>query len=87
MCRPSLVSYDNNRYSVDASAVGRIVMLRAYADRIVVVDDGAVIWEHQRKFSRHEVSYDPWHCIGVLRCKPGALRNGAPFKDWNGTKK
>lgn len=78
----SLVSYDNNRYSVEASAVGRAVMLRAYADRIVVVDDGVVIGEHQRRFSRHEVSYDPWHYIGVLQRKPGALRNGAPFRDW-----
>lgn len=78
----SLVAYDNNRYSVDASAVGRAVMLRAYADRIVIVDDGVVIGEHERRFGRHEVSYDPWHYIGVLQRKPGALRNGAPFKDW-----
>ncbi|MHB1190673.1 MAG: Mu transposase domain-containing protein, partial [Armatimonadota bacterium] len=78
----SLVSYDNNRYSVDASAVGRAVMLRAYADRIVVVNDGVVVGEHQRRFSRHEVSYEPWHYIGVLQRKPGALRNGAPFKGW-----
>ena len=25
---------------------------------------------------------DPWHYLPVLRKKPGALRNGAPFKDW-----
>ena len=78
----SLISYDNNRYSVDASAVGRTVMLRAYADRIVAVDEGMVIGEHQRQFSRHQVSYDPWHYLSVLKRKPGALRNGAPFKDW-----
>ena len=78
----SLVSYDNNRYSVDASAVGHTVMLRAYADRIVVVDDGVVIGEHLRQFGRHNTSYDPWHYIAVLKRKPGALRNGAPFKDW-----
>jgi transposase len=78
----SLVAYDNNRYSVDASAVGRTVMLRAYADRIVVVDDGSVIGEHRRRFSRDQVSYDPWHYLSVLQRKPGALRNGAPFRDW-----
>lgn len=27
-------------------------------------------------------STDPWHYVPVLACKPGALRNGAPFKDW-----
>jgi len=78
----SLVSYDSNRYSVDASAAGRTVMLRAYADRVVVVYDGVVIGEHPRLFGRHHTSYDPWHYIAVLQRKPGALRNGAPFKDW-----
>ncbi len=27
-------------------------------------------------------SQDPWHYGPVLARKPGALRNGAPFKDW-----
>ncbi len=26
--------------------------------------------------------FDPWHYVPVLARKPGALRNGAPFKDW-----
>ena len=26
--------------------------------------------------------YDPWHYVPVLARKPGALRNGAPFRDW-----
>jgi hypothetical protein len=33
-------------------------------------------------FGRGETVYDPWHCVPVLTRKPGALRNGAPFKDW-----
>ena len=78
----SLVAYDTNRYSVDTAAVGRTVMLRAYADRIVVVEAGVVIGEHTRQFGRHQVRYDPWHYVAVLQRKPGALRNGAPFRDW-----
>ena len=78
----SLVSYDSNRYSVDASAVGKTVMMRTYADRIVVVHDGNVIGEHQRQFCRDKIIYDPWHYLEVLKHKPGALRNGAPFKEW-----
>ena len=30
----------------------------------------------------HQTVYDPWHYVPVLARKPGALRNGAPFKDW-----
>ena len=26
--------------------------------------------------------FDTWHYVPVLARKPGALRNGAPFKDW-----
>lgn len=78
----ALISYDSNRYSVNALAVGMTVMIRAYADRIVMVHDGEVIGEHRRQFSRNRVSYDAWHYLDVLQHKPGALRNGAPFKDW-----
>jgi len=77
-----LVRFDNNRYSVAASAVGRPVEVHAYADRIVIRQDGRIVAEHPRSFGRGETTYDPWHYVPVLARKPGALRNGAPFKDW-----
>jgi transposase len=77
-----LVRFDNNKYSVAASAVGRPVEIQAYADRIVIRQDGRIVGEHARSFSRGETVYDPWHYVPVLARKPGALRNGAPFKDW-----
>ena len=77
-----LVRFHNNRYSVSASAVGRPVDIHAYADRIVIRQDGRVVAEHRRSFGRGDTIYDPWHYVPVLARKPGALRNGAPFKDW-----
>jgi hypothetical protein len=65
-----------------ASAVGRPVEVRAYADRIEMRQDGRLVGEHARSFGRGETIYDPWHYVPVLARKPGALRNGAPFKDW-----
>jgi hypothetical protein len=62
--------------------VGRPVEIQAYADRIVIRQDGAIVGEHPRCFGRSETIYDPWHYVPVLARKPGALRNGAPFKDW-----
>ena len=76
------VRFDNNRYSVLATAVGRPVDVHAYADRIVIRQDGAIVGEHARVFGRSQTVYDPWHYVPVLARKPGALRNGAPFKDW-----
>ncbi len=77
-----LVRFDNNRYSVSASAVGRPVEIRAYAERIELRQDGRLVGEHRRCFGRDQTVFDPWHYVPVLARKPGALRNGAPFKDW-----
>ena len=70
-----LVRFDNNRYSVNASAVGRPVEIQAYADRLVIRQDGRIVGEHKRKFGRGQTEYDAWHYVPVLARKPGALRN------------
>lgn len=68
-CIPASVSktctvrFDNNKYSVLSSAVGRPVEIHAYADRIIIRQDGAVVGEHARSFGRGEVMYDPWHYV------------------------
>jgi len=77
-----LVRFDRNRYSVASIAVGRPVDVHAYADRIVLKQDGIVVGEHSRLFGHNQTAYDPWHYVPVLAKKPGALRNGAPFKAW-----
>jgi len=77
-----LIRFDNNRYSVAANAIGRPVEIRAYADRIELRQDGRAVGEHSRCFGRDQTVFDPWHYVPVLARKPGALRNGAPFKDW-----
>jgi transposase len=78
-----LVRFDNNKYSVNARAVGRPVDIYAYADRIVLRQNGEVVGEHPRAFGRDKIEYDPWHYVPVLARKPGAMRNGAPFKNWD----
>ena len=77
-----LVQFDKNKYSVMSQAVGRPVEVHAYADRIRVRQDGGIIADHERCFGRDQTLYDPWHYVPVLTRKPGAMRNGAPFKDW-----
>jgi len=41
-----------------------------------------MVAEHRSSFGRGEIAYEPWHYVPILERKPGALRNGAPFKDW-----
>jgi len=78
-----LVRFDKNRYSVEARAVGRPVEIRAYAERLECWQDGRIVARHERAFGRDKTLFDPLHYIPVLARKPGALRNGAPFKDWD----
>jgi hypothetical protein len=78
-----LVNFERNRYSVESRCVGQVATVRAYAERIIVVCGGEVVGEHPRCFERGRTLYNPWHYVAALERKPGALRNGAPFKDWN----
>ena len=77
-----LVQYDSNRYSVPARFAGQHVSLRAYADRIKVIAGQDMIAEHKRHFTRNISHFEPWHYVPLLERKPGALRDGAPFVDW-----
>ena len=78
----ALVHVDRNRYSVDCRYAGKTVSLRTYADRIVTMAEGKIVGEHGRSFERDRTFFDPWHYVAALEKKPGALRNGAPFKGW-----
>lgn len=78
----ALVRFDRNRYSVAARAAGRAVEVRSYADRVRVYFEDECVADHRRIFGRDQTLFDPWHYLPVLQRKPGALRNGAPFKDW-----
>ena len=82
MSKPCLIRFDNNRHSVAAHAVGRPVEVHVYAGRIGIRQDGEIVGEHARSFGRRHTVYDPRHYRPVLARKPGALRNGAPFKGW-----
>ena len=77
-----LVRLDGNKAADSAGAVRKPVEVRAYADRIELRPDGRVVGEHRRVFGRAQMVFDPWHYVPVLARKPGAWRNGAPFKDW-----
>ena len=77
-----LVNVDRNRYSVPAKWVGKVVSVRISAERVRVVADGQLVADHARQFGRNQLLCEPWHYLGVLETKPGALRHGLPFTSW-----
>src|SRR5664279_2360574 len=66
-----LIMADHNRYSVDARAAGRMVLVRSYAERIVVLFDDEMVADHPRQFRR-----DQDHL------RPMALSAGADEEAW-----
>lgn len=78
-----LIRIDRNRYSVPAKWANTIVSVRLTADRVRRVAEGQIIAEHGRRFGRDQLVCDPWHYLPVLEKKPGALRHGAPFQNWD----
>lgn len=78
----SCVMVDTNMYSVDCYYVNKPVEIRIYAQTIVIVHRQQEVGRHVRCFKRYQRCYDPWHYVPALERKPGALRHGAPFKDW-----
>lgn len=77
-----LIQFDRNRYSVDCAYANQMVTLKVYALTIDVFAGNEHIAHHQRVFGRNKTVFNPWHYLPLLERKPGALRNGAPFKDW-----
>ena len=79
-----LITYEHNRYSVPASFANRVISLRVYPERLVIVAEAQLIAEHVRVFNRDKSTpgqtiYDWRHYLTVAQRKPGSLRNGAPF--------
>jgi hypothetical protein len=78
-----LVSADRNRYSVPAQWANQVVSVRLSADRVRIVANEDIVADHPRCFGRGQLICDPWHYLPVIEKKPGALRHGAPFVQWD----
>lgn len=77
-----LARFDTNAYSVPCRYARQVISLRAYARKIVLCSGSQVIAEHRRSFAKHQKYFCIWHYLPLFRQRPGALRDGAPFKQW-----
>jgi len=76
-------AFDNNKYSVPAEYVGATVLVKGYADEVVISANGKEIARHRRAYTQKQQVLKPHHYLGILARKPGAFRNGLPFKNWS----
>jgi transposase len=77
--RYAMVTYDRNRYSVPAALVGRSLTLKAFVDRIEVVEGACVVATHPRSYERDREVLAVEHDVEVLGRKPGAVAHGRIF--------
>ena len=67
-------------FQIEKLTTFRLALLTSF--QLALTLDGEVVAEHDRSFGQGETIYDPLHYLPVVRRKPGALRNGAPFMNW-----
>ena len=81
-----LVQYDTNSYSVPCAYTFQTLSLRSYADKVILTNGREIVAEHERCFERYQKRFSIWHYLPLFQQKPGALRDGAPFKHWDAPK-
>jgi transposase len=78
--RYAMVSYDSVRYSVPTRYVGRIRTLKAFVERIEVVEGAQVIAAHARAYTRKTEVLAPEHYVELLAQKPSAVTHARVFR-------
>ena len=76
------VRFESNRYSVPRWAAFQPAMIKAYVDRIEVVQAERAIAGHKRSYGRDESILEPLHYLAALGRRPGALDHSGVFKGW-----
>jgi transposase len=80
--RLGLVTFEHNRYSVPPHVVGRMLLLRAFAWEVVIVDGQSEVARHPRLYGEGQEHLDPHHYLAVLERKPGAFAQARPILAW-----
>jgi transposase len=78
--RYSRVCFETNRYSVPTALAGKTLSLRAYVDRVEILNAGEVVAVHPRSYGRGQEILDPVHYLPELAKKPRAWKNARPLK-------
>jgi hypothetical protein len=75
------VRIDSNDYSVDPTAIGRMVSVAADLSRVRVRVDGRLVADHARVWARHMTVTDPLHVAVAERLRAEFGRPRTPDDD------
>ena len=77
----SLVRFNTNDYSVPERYAHYPIVVKGYANRIVLCHGADAIAEHPRSWAREGVFFDFRHYLPLVERKPGSLDHALPFVD------
>ena len=80
--RFSMVTFQTNRYSVPVECTSKVLLLRAFVDRVEITDGIRVIAIHERCYGREQDVLDVFHYLPLLKRRPGAFDHAKPLKMW-----
>jgi len=78
----SQVQFESNVYSVPADRVQKKLVVKAYALRLDILDDQAVIASHSRCYGHKQEICNPLHYLPLLEQRPGAFEYAKPIRRW-----
>jgi transposase len=75
-------TFQHNRYSVPKWAAFTDATIKAYTDRIEIVQGEKLLAGHARSHGRDQWIVDPLHYVAALSARPHALDHSKVFRDW-----
>ena len=79
----SVISVDENKYSVPDSLVGKFVTAKIYPGNIIIYHNNIRITEHQRSFGLSTWNIKIKHYLNTLKKKPGSIHNSTAMRQMN----
>jgi hypothetical protein len=81
----SVVSIDENKYSVPDNLVGKFVFVKVYPDEILIYYKNQLVAKHKRSYKVHDWRIKIEHYINTMKKKPGALHSSIAMRQMNPT--
>ena len=79
----SVITIDENKYSVPDSLVGKFVTTKVYPSKILVYHNNIKVAEHARNFGAHTWDIEINHYLNTLKKKPGAIHRSTAMHQMN----
>ena len=81
----SVISIDENKYSVPDDLVGEFVFVKIYPERILIYNKSKLIAEHIRNYGVHTWTIKIEHYLKTIKKKPGSLHSSTALHQMNPT--